>query len=269
MTANTLEEICLVKQGHVELQKQKLSLSELEQHAQAQTKPRGFLHALKAKQDASEIGLITEVKKASPSKGVIREDFDPTEIAKAYEVAGATCLSVLTDTPYFQGSDAIFNAVRSETDLPMLRKDFMIDPYQITEARAMGADCILIILAAIDDALGQELEATAHALGMDALLEVHNLDELNRGLKHYSSKLLGVNNRNLKTLEVDLLTATNLAKEIPDDYVKVCESGISTHADIEAMQQSGYQCFLVGESLMRQEDIAAATRTLLGNDQMI
>lgn len=261
---NTLKEICAVKAGHVALQQEKVSLNELKEMAAVQMPPKGFAKALKQKQQAKEIGLIAEVKKASPSKGIIREDFDPVAIAHAYAEGGATCVSVLTDAPYFQGSDDIFRAVRTQCALPMIRKDFMIDPYQMLESRAMGADAVLLILAALDDKTGVALEACAHELGMDVLLEVHNEDEMNRALRHYSSKLLGVNNRNLKTLEVDLLTAKNLANHYPDDYIKICESGIAGHEDVKAMQHSGYQCFLVGETLMRQKNVLQATQALLG-----
>jgi indole-3-glycerol phosphate synthase len=259
MPSNTLEQICAKKREHIAQQKSQVSISELEQRALKQTPPRGFAQALKNK----SVGLIAEIKKASPSKGIIRVDFDPIALAKAYVAGGATCLSVLTDTPYFQGQDEYLEQVRGAVSLPLLRKDFMLEPYQIIESRALGADCILLIMAALSDEDAAELEAIALALGMSVLVEVHDKAELERALK-LKSPLLGVNNRNLKTLEVTLQTSKDLAALIPSDKIKIAESGISTHADIVQLQEFGYEAFLVGESLMRQPDVSKATRELLG-----
>lgn len=260
---NTLDKICADKREHVAARKREASLSYLEQLALAQTPPRGFRQAIEKKVRSGNIALIAEVKKASPSKGLIRADFDPATLAMAYEAGGATCLSVLTDEPYFQGHDDYLKAARTAVNLPVLRKDFMLDPYQVIEARALGADCILLIMAALSDEQAAELEEVAHALGMSVLVEVHDAPELERALK-LQTKLLGVNNRNLKTLEVTLQTAADLAAMIPEGHIKVAESGISTQADIEKLRGFGYGCFLVGESLMREADVTAATRKLLG-----
>lgn len=260
---NTLHTICADKREHIARCKQVVSEATLREKARAQTPPRGFHARLKDTVQKGETALICEIKKASPSKGVIREDFDPEALAKAYAIGGATCLSVLTDIPYFQGNDAYLPLARSACALPILRKDFMLEPYQITESRALGADCILLIMAALSDMQAKELEDAAFALGMDVLVEVHNKEELERALTHLSSTLLGVNNRNLKTLAVDLGTSAALAAHIPTHYTKVCESGISTSQDIVQMRASGYHCFLVGESLMRQADVTQATKALL------
>ena len=252
-----LAEICATKR--VEVAQRKLrGLS----HWETPSAPRGFEAALRAKSQTG-IALIAEIKKASPSKGLIRADFNPAAHAAAYQAGGAACLSVLTDAPYFQGHEDYLIAARGACDLPVIRKDFMVDPWQCAEARAMGADAILIIVAALDDAVMTEIEAAARQENLDVLVEVHDAAELERALKHLKSKLVGVNNRNLKTFEVDLATTERLAKLVPDDVLLVCESGISSHADCLRMAKAGINTFLVGESLMRQDDIQAATQRLL------
>ncbi|MFO0457506.1 MAG: indole-3-glycerol phosphate synthase TrpC [Alphaproteobacteria bacterium] len=261
---NKLEEICARKRQHIIERKRVAPLKTLETLAAGQSLPRGFQRALTARQQAGEIGLIAEIKKASPSKGIIREDFDPATLADAYQRGGATCLSVLTDEPYFQGQDAYLAMARAVVTLPVLRKDFMLDPYQIVEARALAADCILLIMAALSDAEAKSLEALAQSLGMDVLIEVHDEIELQRALSQLSSRLIGINNRSLKTLNVSLETSLTLKAKIPSDYTVVCESGIASRADIERIRAAGIHCFLVGETLMRAADVTAATRSLLG-----
>lgn len=257
---NTLEEICERKRAHVRDRKSYYSLDDLKYKIAEKPLPCGFLCKLMM---AEGPALIAEVKKASPSKGVIREDFDPVSIAKAYKEAGASCLSVLTDEPYFQGRDEYLTLIKEELNIPVLRKDFIVDIYQIYESRALGADCILLIMAALSDLEARRFYETALELRMDILVEVHDLPELERALR-LDPMMVGVNNRNLKTLEVDLNTSFNLAMRLPSSVYKVSESGIGTHDTIKRLNSVGYRGFLVGESLMRQPDISLATRTLLG-----
>ena len=259
---NKLDEICATKRGEVRERKAITALADLEQLAAAQTAPRGYRAALDV-EAATGFALIAEIKKASPSKGLIRADFDPPAHAAAYEAGGAACLSVLTDAPYFQGHEDYLIAARAACALPVLRKDFMVDPWQVTEARAMGADAILIIVAALENMAMAEIEDAAFAQGMDVLVEVHDEAEMGRALSTLKSKLIGVNNRNLKTFDVDLSTTERLAAMVPQDVLLVCESGIAAYTDCEHMAASGVRCFLVGESLMRQADLESATRRLL------
>jgi len=258
---NKLTEICDTKRDHVARRKAEIPLSELAARAAAASPPRGFRAAIDRKA-AGGYGLIAEIKKASPSKGLIRPDFDPPAHARAYEAGGAACLSVLTDEPYFQGRDDYLVAARAACSLPCLRKDFMIDPWQVIEARALGADAILIIAAALDDGQMAEIEAAAIEHGMDALVEVHDEAELDRALR-LASRLIGVNNRDLRDFSVDFARTYELVGRAPPGCTFVAESGIGSKADLDAMAGHGVRCFLVGEALMRQPDVEAATRRLL------
>jgi indole-3-glycerol phosphate synthase len=258
-----LAEICRAKRAHIAACKQSRPLDVMESLARRQPAPRGFASALSAKRAAGDYGLIAEIKRASPTKGLIRKDFDPRQIARAYRAGGAACLSVLTDRPYFQGSDDDLRAAREEVELPILRKDFMLDPYQVVEARALGADCILLILAALTDQLAQELESAAKAWGMDVLIEVHDGAELARASR-LNSPLIGINNRNLNTLEVNLETTIELAPLAPKNALLVAESGLKSASELTRLTKLGVGCFLVGESLLRENDVETATRKLLG-----
>lgn len=258
---NKLIEICDVKREDVARRKAASSVATLHARAAAQTPPRGFRRALDAAA-ASGFGLIAEVKKASPSKGLIRADFDPPSHAAAYAAGGAACLSVLTDEPYFQGRDDYLVAARAACALPVLRKDFLVDPWQVLESRALGADAILIIVAALDDGQMREIEDAALGLGMDALIEVHDKAELERALQ-LRSRLIGVNNRDLRDFSVDFARTYELVGRAPEGCTFVAESGLRDHVDLTAMADHGVRCFLVGETLMRQADVEAATRALL------
>ena len=261
--ADVLKQIIETKKTEVAQLKADMSLHELHHQAAAAPAPAGFAAALKAA-SVSGYGLIAELKKASPSKGLIRADFDIPSLARAYANGGASCLSVLTDKHYFQGDDAFLMAARTVSSLPVLRKDFMIDPVQIVHSRALGADCILLIMAALSDAQAQELEAAAHELGMDVLIEVHDSTELDRAFQ-LTSPLMGINNRNLKTMEISLQVGLDMLPRLPKDRIAISESGLFTADDLALMAATGARCFLIGESLMRSDDVTSATAALLEN----
>lgn len=261
--SDVLTRICAHKREHVTQCKIEHPLADVEAAAHIASPPRHFAAHLADAFANERYGLIAEIKRASPSKGLIRQDFDPEALACAYADGGASCLSVLTDGPYFQGDDKYLVAARQAVDLPVLRKDFIIDPYQVVEARAIGADCILLIMAALEDGQASELAALAHDHGMDVLVEVHDADEMERAAK-LETALIGINNRNLKTLTVDLATTEALAPMAPPDRLVVSESGLSSPADLLRMAAVGVTCFLVGEALMRHADVTAATKALLG-----
>ena len=256
-----LRQICDDKRVLVARLKAERSLSAMEREAEKASPPRGFIAALRRKIAAGQGGLIAEIKKASPSAGLIREDFDPARLAQAYEAGGAACLSVLTDTPYFQGDNADLIAARAACALPVLRKDFMVDVWQVAEARAIGADCILLIMAALDDAQALALHNAATRFGMDVLIETHDRMELERALR-LPSGLIGINNRNLKTLKTDIRMTEELAPFVPSDRLLVSESGLVTPQDLKRMRACGASCYLIGESLLKQKDVTAATLTL-------
>ena len=260
--SDILARICADKREHIAQIKRHRPLSAVLEAAYRCGPARGFADSLATRAAEGEYGLIAEIKRASPSKGLIRSDFVPARIARAYQEGGATCLSVLTDTPYFEGTDDHLVAARAAVDLPVLRKDFIIDPYQIVESRALGADCILLIMAILDDAMAREFEELAYTHGMDALIEVHDEAELERALA-LESPLIGINNRDLKSFAIDTETTRALAPKIPAGRVVISESGLTEPEDLVAMKEAGVTCFLIGESLMREEDVAAATRRIL------
>jgi indole-3-glycerol phosphate synthase len=260
--SDVLAKINAVKRAAIARRKERLPLAQLEAQLPAASPVRGFGNALAAKVAAGEYALIAEIKKASPSAGLIRADFDAATLAKSYANAGAACLSVLTEEDHFQGHDDYLRAARDASGLPVLRKDFMLEIWQVAEARALGADCILLILACLSDTQAREMEAYAVSIGLDVLIEVHDEQEFERAMK-LKSPLIGVNNRNLKTLQIDLGTTERLAKLLPKDRVLIAESGLKTPADLARMAKAGARRFLIGESLMREPDVEAATRALL------
>jgi len=260
---NVLKQICAAKRKHIADKQAVRSLDKIKNDCRSGSQPRGFLKALK-QASRNGYGLISEIKRSSPSKGLIRKDFNPTNLASAYQAGGATCISVLTDKPYFNGDDKDLIEARNAVDLPVLRKDFMLEPYQIYESRALGADCILLIMAALSQADAIELEDIAYSHGMDVLIEIHNQNELERALKLKSS-MIGINNRDLKTLETNISTTQNLARFVPKDKIIISESGLNTPKDLAEMALEGVRCFLIGESLMRQNNVTTAVKNLLAN----
>ena len=260
--SDILERICQEKRTHVAACREYKTLENLEAAAKEASPPRGFAACLSVAVGAGRYGLIAEVKKASPSKGLIRDNFDSASIARGYEAGGATCISVLTDVPYFQGSDTDLTDARAAISIPILRKDFMIDPYQIIEARALGADCVLLIMAALDNIQAKELEDAAYGVGLDVLVEVHNFTELDRALS-LETPLIGINNRDLKTFEVDLATTENLLSKIPQGRIVISESGLRGPGDLLRLSKAGVNCFLIGEALMQSKNVEAATRYFL------
>ena len=259
---DVLQEICAAKRDHVAACKRRKPIGSVLDAARTAAPPRGFAARLRNARTEGRYGLIAEIKRASPSKGLIRKDFDPENLARQYEAGGASCLSVLTDPPYFQGADEHLSAARVAVDLPVLRKDFTLDPYQVAEARAIGADCILLIMAALEDDPAGELADGARKLGMDVLVEVHDEEELDRALA-IDGGLIGINNRNLKTLKTDIATTRRLAPLVPRDRLVVGESGLSSPADLASMAAAGVTTFLIGEALMNQKNVKAATEALL------
>lgn len=259
---SVLKDICKTKEVHIAKRQENIPLSLLREKAENMPAPKGFISNIKKYTAASHTALITEVKKASPSQGIIREDFDALAIAQDYQEAGACCLSVLTDEPYFQGLDEYLATISTQIQLPVLRKDFIIDPYQVYETRALGADCLLLIVAALEDGLLQELYQCAKTLSLDVLVEVHDQEELERAVA-ISCEMIGVNNRNLKTLEVDIQTSFELIDNIPEDCVRIAESGIGDRHIVSRLEAAGYDGFLVGEHLMRQDNLLDAVQALL------